>query len=66
MKRFRATICVELFIHENEDIDDLEGCREKATKILNEIVEEMNCKSWVCGVAHYTPENLLKPLDREI
>ncbi len=72
-KRFRASIYVDVFI---EDEEDLEKAREKATKQVQEIVEHISetpkniapdvCNPYVGGVAHYTPENLLKPLDKEI
>jgi hypothetical protein len=77
--RFRASIYLDIFI---EGDKTLEQARAEAQNQVEGIVavlsspedvgyhadlKDMNYSNpYVGGVAHYTPCNLLKPLDREI
>ena len=70
--RFRGSIYFDVFV----EGEDLEQAREQATNSANEIIEFVNddakqtdapiCNLYIGGVARYTPQNLLKPFDREI
>lgn len=78
--RFRASIYLDVFIE--GDSLSLEQARTQATDQVRNIValistpddcgylEDLKnsdcCNAYVGGVAKYTPNNLFKPLDREI
>jgi len=61
MRRFRASIYVDVWVPET---DNLEDDRAKATEQVNEFQDKIP-NSYIGGVAKYS-RNLLKPLDREI
>jgi hypothetical protein len=61
-RRFRASIYVDVFVPET---DDLEADREAATKEMEEYARNIP-NSYVGGVASYNPHNLSKSLDKDI
>lgn len=74
-RRFRVSIYLDVFIEEGDN-ETLEQSRAKAEEQVRRVITHVDnlpsysapgcCNLYVGGVAHYTPENLLKPLDREI
>jgi len=77
--RFRASIYLDVFIENKDGSKTLEEAREDARQQVLAVSASLShpdvdlfdeapdvCNSYVGGVAHYTPRNLLKPLDREI
>lgn len=73
--RFRASVYMDVWVEGFEN-QTLEEARAEAQKRVEASIicvcenkdEAMTgvCNLYVGGVAHYTPGNLLKPLDREI
>jgi hypothetical protein len=74
--RFRASIYLDIFV---EGDKSLEQAREEATAEVQSIVHELSqptvdgplehlnySNPYLGGVAHYTPNNLLVPFDRDI
>ena len=61
-RRFRASIYVDVFVPET---DNLEADRAAAEEEVKNFASSIP-NSYVGGVAYYTPRNLMKPLDREI
>jgi hypothetical protein len=73
-RRFRASVYMDIFVPET---DDLEKDREAAEKAVTELVDKLGANEegftpegifnpYVGGVAAYNPRNLLKSMDREI
>lgn len=62
-RRFRASIYVDIFVPETED---LETDRESAKIIAQELVDDIPFNAYIGGIAFYNPSNILKPLDKEI
>ena len=70
--RFRGSIYFDVFV----ESEDLEVAREQATQSAQEVIDFVNddakqngeplCNLYIGGVARYTPQNLLKPFDRDI
>lgn len=73
-RRFRASIYVDVFVPETDDIEkDREVAEQAVTELANKLganeegfTPEYIFNPYVGGVAAYNPRNLLKPLDRDI
>jgi hypothetical protein len=72
-RRFRASIYLDVWIDSDKDLED---AREEAMQQVRRVITHAEDRPeysapgcvnlYVGGVARYTPENLLKPLDRDI